>query len=633
MTSKIKIKKIQKSITTNRKIVFCCFETITFEKKHYIICFSLVAPFIPLEKSLTIEFSDEQSIEEKSSKLISEFLVIIEELVRLNVNATIAFHDLYHFTGYLIIAHAIKMKLNVEIISKTTIIYKFYILIQKTKIEFRNTNLLTEMDLNDLCLTFLDKKRKSRSSVQISCLTPEKLISIQYFCLEDTRIFCEAFNSFLTLMYIDFNIDAYQKLTIAALSLKIFKTNFYDKRKTPIVSPCEDVEACIRTSYLGGVVEVYKPQLKNGYHYDVNSLYPYVMSKYNFPVGNGIFINCTNTFCINNFFGFVYVEVTSPKDLDIPFLACKHVDKGLISPIGRWTSFYFSEEIKEAIKLGYNFKFIYGIRYKKAKPFKNFVNSIYTKRIKNSKLNKFYKKILNSLYGRFGMKQNKNITKIVSHVDTIKISKIFPIESLLKIAEDKFIVSYNPEENLNQKSCSNNQQIQRSNSLKSFTAVQIASAITAYARIVMYKYKKLDDIGVYYSDTDSIFCDTKINPKYVSNNKIGKLKLVNEVKFGLFITPKAYFISDQNNVEIAKIKGIGNYINMKTDLVSLFEGKSIILPKIYRIFRDVNTFEIKNLQIQIQITGKLLKRDKIFNVEGIWINTKPIFYDEKTFNL
>lgn len=38
-------------------------------------------------------------------------------------------------------------------------------------------------------------------------------------------------------------------------------------------------------SYYGGRTEVFKPLLKNGYHYDVNSLYPYVMLENKFPVG------------------------------------------------------------------------------------------------------------------------------------------------------------------------------------------------------------------------------------------------------------------------------------------------------------------------------------------------------------
>ena len=71
------------------------------------------------------------------------------------------------------------------------------------------------------------------------------------------------------------------------------------------------------------------------------------------------------------------------------------------------------------------------------------------------------------------------------------------------------------------------------NSIKS--NVSIASAITSYARIYMMKFKINSD--VYYTDTDSIFTKTKINP-----NLIGKeLGLMKEELNGLTIK-KCYFL-------------------------------------------------------------------------------------------
>lgn len=37
-------------------------------------------------------------------------------------------------------------------------------------------------------------------------------------------------------------------------------------------------------AYFGGVTEVFKPLIKNGFHYDVNSLYPFVMRNL-MPIG------------------------------------------------------------------------------------------------------------------------------------------------------------------------------------------------------------------------------------------------------------------------------------------------------------------------------------------------------------
>ena len=44
-------------------------------------------------------------------------------------------------------------------------------------------------------------------------------------------------------------------------------------------------------------------------------------------------------------------------------------------------------------------------------------------------------------------------------------------------------------------------------------SVGIASAVTAYSRVYMSKFKNRDDIKLYYSDTDSIFVDGEIPHK------------------------------------------------------------------------------------------------------------------------
>ena len=51
-------------------------------------------------------------------------------------------------------------------------------------------------------------------------------------------------------------------------------------------------------------------------------------------------------------FGFLKVKVTAPKDLYMPLLHTKINDMS-IAPVGTWTGWYFSEELKFALKLGY----------------------------------------------------------------------------------------------------------------------------------------------------------------------------------------------------------------------------------------------------------------------------------------
>jgi hypothetical protein len=58
---------------------------------------------------------------------------------------------------------------------------------------------------------------------------------------------------------------------------KSLKSKFYDDKKFPISSLISHTNKDIINAYYGGIVDVYKPEMKEGYYYDVNSLYPYAM--------------------------------------------------------------------------------------------------------------------------------------------------------------------------------------------------------------------------------------------------------------------------------------------------------------------------------------------------------------------
>jgi hypothetical protein len=61
----------------------------------------------------------------------------------------------------------------------------------------------------------------------------------------------------------------------------------------------------LRIGYTGGAVDVYKPTNPPDtkvYAYDINSMYPYVMSKYDYPVGTLIFFVGTRDIVKENLF-------------------------------------------------------------------------------------------------------------------------------------------------------------------------------------------------------------------------------------------------------------------------------------------------------------------------------------------
>jgi hypothetical protein len=56
--------------------------------------------------------------------------------------------------------------------------------------------------------------------------------------------------------------------------------------------------------------------------------------------------------------------------------------------------------------------------------------------------------------------------------------------------------------------------------------ISIASAVTAYARIYMSKFKNQENLSnLYYSDTDSLYLDGPLPSEFVDSNRLGALKL------------------------------------------------------------------------------------------------------------
>ena len=93
-------------------------------------------------------------------------------------------------------------------------------------------------------------------------------------------------------------------------------------------------------------------------------------------------------------------------------------------------------------------------------------------------------------------------------------------------------------------------------------SVAISSAVTAYSRIHMSKFKNLDNITLYYTDTDSVDFDKPLN-KDLIGKELGKLKLENVFKEVVYLAPKVYGGIRSNNKEYIKIKGLKNPVEYK----------------------------------------------------------------------
>lgn len=83
--------------------------------------------------------------------------------------------------------------------------------------------------------------------------------------------------------------------------------------------------------------------------------------------------------------------------------------------------------------------------------------------------------------------------------------------------------------------------------------MQISAAITACARIHMYKYISRDDC--YYTDTDSAVLGSPLPEEEISSTILGKLKLEDKILTGIFLASKSYYYKNDKGEKVIKHKG------------------------------------------------------------------------------
>ena len=407
--------------------------------------------------------------------------------------------------------------------------------------------------------------------------------------------------------------------------MNIFRTKFHFE---DIANLPKNIDSDIRKSYYGGIVDVYKPHLQNGYYYDINSLYPYSMTQ-DMPIDNPILIK--GSIDLDKFFGFIYVKVNSPNDQKIPFLP-HHSNDSLIVPLGSWEGWYFSEELKYAKNLGYDIKCLnIAYEFKRGKPFDSYVNEFYN--IKKDSINKternLAKLFLNSLYGKFGMNiinskiellNNEQFTnKLIQNID-IKI--LYPFQETISGEQKGLFNISNPN---------------HKNSKFYFSNVAIASAVTAYSRIIIDKYKRIPNNECFYSDTDSVFLQKPLSKELI-NNQLGSMKLESYILEAVFISPKLYGYQTSNN-EVIKVKGFNNkFISLSKLKELLIPDNKLTIPSIsFRKSQDNIKYIESSKILKNTINNKripIIKDNLIIDTQPIIINSEqakklPPFYKEK----
>lgn len=468
-----------------------------------------------------------------------------------------------------------------------------------------------------------------------------KLECLDYLSADIKGLY-EVLSEFSRLIYIHFNVQMVESLTITRLALNIFKQNYYENNNIPSINKIY-LFNFISEAYFGGITEVYKPFGQNLVYIDINSLYPFAALS-PMPGTNCVYMETFEEKGLNldNLFGFFYAKVKTNNQY-LGLLPVRN-EKGLIFPQGEFTGIWCSEELKFAKSHGYDITVISGYQFNKVNNiFNHYIMELYNlKKSATGLLKLIYKSLLNNFLGRFGLNIIKPITQTVNRErrDFIFATRVVHSETILN--QNKFLITYDPivskeicfEHGLDiNKVHLKEYKTNIEKNLDLFKDVSIATAafVNSYARIQINKFK-IDILkrggAIYYSDTDSLVLDKNFLNEEWLGSEIGKFKLEYDIKEAYFISNKTYCLLLNNGETVIKTKGVINSsISIEQFKSMYFENKNVIATKINSITNYEKASVVIEKKDVVLNYNSYTKREKIYNNEGIWIDTKPLNYN------
>jgi hypothetical protein len=408
--------------------------------------------------------------------------------------------------------------------------------------------------------------------------------AMKIYCKRDVEILLAFWK--LWIKFIEENKLGKLKYTISSQAMEAFKKTFCKD----IIVLDDDIENLKfeRDSYYGGRTEIfYKGIVREKiYYYDVNSMYPHVMKTFRMPT--------EYKFCRDN------ADIQEVKELiekgwlviaecyiNTDERAYPKRDNELLFPVGKFKTYLATPEVIYAMENNHIVKFGRVSFYHGANIFERYVNFMYEKRLEakaqKSTLENLFKLLLNSLYGKFGQLNDKWVQTQEEEIQAMYPD--FNIHEFI-MGTYKFIKQVFMGEDITPRLryLGNELQISEEETESNISFPAIASHVTSYARMLIWKYIKgcLDSgIKVYYCDTDSIFVNKEMPAEFVSQTELGKIKVEKIFENGVqFNGLKNYSSLDkEGNIIVENDKGD----KIKFDDVTILNESKIIKGKDWKL--------------------------------------------------
>lgn len=315
---------------------------------------------------------------------------------------------------------------------------------------------------------------------------------LKVYCKRDVEIEFENFKLFIKFLQV--NKVARLCYTRGSTAMAAFLLNHYTTKI--YIHNNEQAIRLERESYKGGRVECfYLGELKNDNYYmlDVNSLYPYVMRNNSYPVKYIKLLHKVTVSALGAYQDTRAITAQTLIETDEPVYAVRRAR--CIFPVGRFWAVLTTPELKYALAKGHIKQVGDCVIYEQASIFKSYVDKFYAMRqeFKSAgvaEYDELCKKMLNSLYGKFGQK-GEDWTKIGDCPNEPDREELVFNMNGKRVTKLRYLLGQ----------------------LFSMTSVgecfdsfpAIAAHVTGYAR--MYLYSLMQEAGwgnYFYCDTDSL---------------------------------------------------------------------------------------------------------------------------------
>jgi len=431
-------------------------------------------------------------------------------------------------------------------------------------------------------------------------MSTEDIVEMREYLEIDTKALYESLMTFTDIITELSNGEAKPQLTIGSTTMEMYRSVFQTEEIPPSFQPDNDndyaemmqnyknsAEYDIRKSYYGGRTEVYKMYGEDLNHYDVNSLFPYIYTKKQMPVGKPKHYPSADILDMDNYGGVAKIEGVVPE-IKIPVLPVRttiNKQEKVIFPTGEISGWYTLSEIRYALRVGAltNVDVLDGYVSRYGRPFEQYGETLYglKKTIDGeSEPAKYWvvKLLLNSFYGKFALdREQENYIKVDNPLRYMmeNDTELIPINELL---EDKGLFK------------------EFTMSQAQYIIPRIASEITAKARIEMHKwFNRIGYENIWYCDTDSIVTDKTIE----TGEDLGEMDLENKIEKGYFIAPKVYAELTKEGKSRTKAKGMRNNPNPFYAFEKAFEDE---IPELI----SANWEAPKGVMVGLKESGKMV---------------------------